>query len=82
MHVNPEQNKLLMIRRSARIYFEPGSMQDHAERAVFELTKNTQGALLENKLARLRSFSPDPEKLAAAAREMTDYMKALISKHG
>jgi len=81
MHLNPEQNKLIMTHGSARIYFQPGSREEHVDRAAFELVKNTRGALAANKLSRVRGFELDTEKITAAAERMIEGMRKLIIDH-
>ncbi|NQV21626.1 MAG: hypothetical protein HQ511_09440 [Rhodospirillales bacterium] len=82
MHLNPEQNKVHITHGSARVYFQPGDLEEQVDRAAFELVTNTRGALLTNKLARVRDFPLDPQNLSSAAQKMTDYMKGLIAERG
>lgn len=80
MHINPEQNKLLSTFRSARVYFQPGSIEEQVERAAFELVTNTGVALASNNLSRVRNFSFESRNLSTAARQMADHMKILIAE--
>lgn len=81
MHLNPEQNKLILKHGSARIYFEPGSCEAHIARAAFELTKNVPAALLTNKLSRVRDYEFDRNRLSSAAIEMSDIMNKMVVDH-
>lgn len=82
MHLNPEQNRLLLVNPTARIYFRPQDMEGQIDQAAFDLERNTQGALLTNKVTRIRNFSLDTHNLSAAAGQMADYMRVLIAEYG
>ena len=79
-HINPRQIELASP-RSARIFFPPGSHEEHIERAAFELERNLPAALAMNREARIRRFEVDSDRLAQASRDMRLVMRAMLARH-
>jgi len=82
MHVNPVQQSLLVgWKKTPRLFFPPGSSESQIERAVFELTANTELALQTNQLARIRNFPIKKRSLEDASEKMEALMNDLIDQH-
>ncbi|MFY9550920.1 MAG: hypothetical protein WAU32_07205 [Thermoanaerobaculia bacterium] len=79
-HINPRQIELASA-KTARIFFPPGSHEEHIERAAFELERNLPAALAMNREARIRRFEVDGARLAQASREMRQVMRAMLAGH-
>ena len=82
MHVNPVQQSLLVgWKKTPRLFFSPGSSESQIERAVFELTANTELALQTNQLARIRNFPIEKRSLEDASEKMEALMNDLLDQH-
>ena len=79
-HINPRQIELSSP-RPARLFFPPGSHEEHVERAAFELERNLSAALTMNREARIRQFEVDRTSLAQASRDMRRVMRAMLMRH-
>ncbi len=82
MHINPVQQSLLVgWRKTPRLFFPPSDSESQIDRAVFELTANTDLALQTNQLARIRNFSIEKKRLEDAAGQMRAMMHGLMADH-
>ncbi len=79
-HINPRQIAFASP-KPARIFFPPGSHEEHVERAAFELERNLPAALAMNREARVRQFEVDGARLAEASREMRRVMRDMLARH-
>ena len=79
-HINPRQIELSSP-GPARLFFPPGSHEEHIERAAFELERNLPAALAMNREARIRRFEVDHTRLARAGKEMRQAMRAMLARH-
>ena len=82
MHFNMREALITPGGSSARIYFEPGTMADHIERAVFHLKKNSDYCIALNSDPYIRKVVLDRDRLAAAAEWMRQTMTELREPHG
>lgn len=79
-HINPRQVELSSP-TPARLFFPPGSHEEHVDRAAFELERNLSAALAMNREARVRQFEVDRACLAQASRDMRRVMGAMLTRH-
>lgn len=82
MHFNMREAMITPGGGSTRIYFEPGTMADHIERAVFHLKKNSDYGIGLNPGPRIRKVVLDRDRLAVAAEWMRQTMTELRKRHG
>ncbi len=82
MHFNMREATIVPGGGSTRIYFEPGTMADHIERAVFHLKKNSDYGIGLNPDTRIRKVVLDRDRLAVAAEWMRQTMTELRKRHG
>ncbi|MDZ7736274.1 MAG: hypothetical protein U5P41_09350 [Gammaproteobacteria bacterium] len=80
LHMNMKQSRLLPQGVSARLYFSPGSVNDHIDRAVFELMHNLHYLQILNRNRRIRRLKVDRAELTRAAEWMRERMQALIEQ--
>ena len=82
MHINPVQQSLLVgWKTTPRLLFPPSGRESQIDRAVFELTANTDLALQTNQLARVRNFFIEKKSLEDAAELMKTSMNELMAAH-
>ncbi|UHD15893.1 hypothetical protein [Thiocapsa bogorovii] len=83
LHVNPEQYDLYtrFSGHTPRIYFPPGSRQEHVERAAFELRRNAVAAARMSPIERIRACPLAEEDLASAAESMRRIMSRMLTEH-
>ncbi len=82
MHFNMREAMITPGGGSTRIYFEPGTMADHIERAVFHLKKNSDYGIGLNPDTRIRKIVLDRDRLAVAAEWMRQTMTEIRKRHG
>ena len=83
MHFNPPQLTLvnrLDSNKTPRIYFPPGSRQEHVDRAAFELKKNVVAALEMNLLPEIQNYRLDAHEVEAAAERMHGLMTNMLTQ--
>ena len=78
MHTNPHQARRYPLGLQARLFFQDGSIEDHVERARFELTRNLAATLAVNRRRRIRGIRLDEAALAERAGWMRRRMLALL----
>lgn len=81
-HLSIAQAQLLSPGYTARLYFPPGPVAAHVERAAFEVEHNAPFAVATSLDPRLRRLRLDPERLRAAAAAMRAAMLELVERHG
>jgi len=81
MHLNMKQALLIPRGHSARLWFPPGSLRDHVDRARHELVHNANYALRTNRRSVVRRTKTDPASLARAGDWMHDVMNRLIAQN-
>lgn len=79
-HINPQQTTLYS-KDAARLFFAPGSHEDHIERAALELERNLPAALTMNRDSRIRQIKADSTRLAQAGEELRRNMLELLERH-
>ena len=80
-HLSIAQAQLLSPGYTARLYFPPGPVAAHVERAAFEVEHNAPFAVAASLDRRVRLLRLDPERLRAAAAEMRAAMLELVERH-
>jgi glycosyltransferase involved in cell wall biosynthesis len=80
MHINMNQSRLAEA-NSTRWVFPAGTVGQHVDRAVFELTNNLPYVLRTNLDSRIRKFRVPPNKLQQAGRWMENQMLDLCNQY-
>lgn len=78
MHTNPHQARRYPLGLQARLFFPEGTIEDHVERARFELARNLAATLVVNRRRRIRTLRLDEAALAERADWMQRRMLALV----
>lgn len=78
MHTNPHQARRYPLGLQARLFFQEGSIEEHVERARFELARNLAATLVVNRRRRIRGIRLDENALAEWAGWMQRRMLALL----
>jgi hypothetical protein len=81
MHLGIGDAQRLAPAAPPRLYFPPGSVAEHVERAAFELEHNAAFAAATSLRRKVRSLSLHPERLSVAAAAMRSAMLALLVRH-
>jgi hypothetical protein len=63
-----------------RVFFPPGDLDDHIERATFELARNTPYSTSLHRRRRVRTMELDEAGLEDAARRMGEEMRRLVAR--
>ena len=81
MHLGIADSQRLAPGAAPRLYFCPGTVADHVERAAFDLERNAPFAAATSLRRDVRAVALDPERLRAAGRAMRAAMLALCERH-
>jgi hypothetical protein len=83
MHINLQQSAFLAYPGAARIFFEPGTVQQHIDRAVFELQVNLRSYALPmtTRLMKRPPTLPSDVLLAKACAMLREQMLDLVRRH-
>ncbi len=81
LHFNQKQSRAFPNGGGARLYFPPGRVIDHIERACFELSTNLHYGLALNASRRIRETRISPTALKEAVAFMRSEMHALLREH-
>jgi hypothetical protein len=82
MHLGIGDAQRLAPGAGPRLYFRPGSVADHIERAVLELERNAPYAAATSLHRTVRGLTFDPDRLHSAAVAMRADMLAALVRHG
>ncbi len=80
IHGNVRQSAVVAAGRTPRLHLPPGTLEQHVERAVFEVAHNLPGWIALNLRSRVRRVAPDGSALGAAAGEMGRRMIELAAR--
>ncbi len=80
LHINLRQQALEPSTQARRFYFQDASVQDHIERAAFELRRNSSFCLALNPDPRIRRMVLDEKRLDEAATWLREQMHELLDK--
>ena len=81
MHLGIADSHRLAPGATPRLYFPPGTVAEHVERAAIELERNAPFAAATSLRRDVRALALDPERLRAASRTMRAAMIALCERH-
>jgi hypothetical protein len=76
LHANPRQQ----VGRRSRMYFPEGSIEEHIDRAAFELERNLAWCLDRNYLRSINRLHVDAEAASAASAWMRRAMRELLER--